>query len=103
MLVSILLMLMLVLVLKLMLVIVLVLMIGMLNHQSVDQVALLRGGWNELMIAGFSHRSTGIPNGEKTINFYKLPVLCSFVAKSEMLWVASVLCKFTKTILPYMY
>ena len=27
------------------------------------QVALLRGGWNELMIAGFSHRSTGIPNG----------------------------------------
>jgi len=28
-----------------------------------DQVALLRGGWNELMIAGFSHRSTGIPNG----------------------------------------
>ena len=24
------------------------------------QVALLRGGWNELMIAGFSHRSTGI-------------------------------------------
>merc|ERR1719228_2221858 len=32
-----------------------------------DQVALLRGGWNELMIAGFSHRSTGIPNGEKII------------------------------------
>ena len=29
-----------------------------------NQVALLRGGWNELMIAGFSHRSTGIPNGK---------------------------------------
>ena len=29
-----------------------------------DQVALLRGGWNELMIAGFSHRSIGIQNGE---------------------------------------
>lgn len=28
-----------------------------------DQVALLRGGWNELMIAGFSHRSTNIQNG----------------------------------------
>merc|ERR1712013_962723 len=28
-----------------------------------DQVALLRGGWNELMIAGFSHRSIGIQNG----------------------------------------
>jgi len=28
-----------------------------------DQVALLRGGWNELMIAGFSHRSVGIQNG----------------------------------------
>ena len=28
------------------------------------QVALLRGGWNELMIAGFSHRSIGIQNGE---------------------------------------
>jgi len=28
-----------------------------------DQVALLREGWNELMIAGFSHRSIGIQNG----------------------------------------
>lgn len=28
-----------------------------------DQVALLRGGWNELMIAGFSHRSTSVSNG----------------------------------------
>jgi len=28
-----------------------------------DQVALLRGGWNELMIAGFSHRSTSVTNG----------------------------------------
>lgn len=28
-----------------------------------DQVVLLRGGWNELMIAGFSHRSVGISNG----------------------------------------
>lgn len=28
-----------------------------------DQVVLLRGGWNELMIAGFSHRSVGITNG----------------------------------------
>lgn len=28
-----------------------------------DQVALLRGGWNELMIAGFSHRSTSVNNG----------------------------------------
>jgi len=28
-----------------------------------DQVILLRGGWNELMIAGFSHRSVGITNG----------------------------------------
>jgi len=28
-----------------------------------DQAALLRGGWNELMIAGFSHRSTSISNG----------------------------------------
>jgi hypothetical protein len=28
-----------------------------------DQVSLLRGGWNELMIAGFSHRSTNINNG----------------------------------------
>lgn len=27
-----------------------------------DQVALLRGGWNELMIAGFSHRSTNVSN-----------------------------------------
>lgn len=27
-------------------------------------MALLRGGWNELMIAGFSHRSVGIQNGE---------------------------------------
>ena len=35
------------------------------NYESFGQVALLRGGWNELMIAGFSHRSTGIPNGEK--------------------------------------
>ena len=24
----------------------------------------MRGGWNELMIAGFSHRSIGIQNGE---------------------------------------
>ena len=31
-----------------------------------DQVALLRGGWNELMIAGFAHRSVGIQNGEKS-------------------------------------
>ena len=30
-----------------------------------DQVALLRGGWNELMIAGFAHRSVGIQNGKK--------------------------------------
>jgi len=28
-----------------------------------EQVLLLRGGWNELMIAGFSHRSVGIQNG----------------------------------------
>merc|ERR1719367_1773860 len=28
-----------------------------------DQVALLRGGWNELLIAGFAHRSVGIQNG----------------------------------------
>jgi len=28
-----------------------------------DQVALLRGGWNELLIAGFAHRSMGIQNG----------------------------------------
>merc|ERR1719188_2452415 len=28
-----------------------------------DQVLLLRGGWNELMIAGFSHRSVGVNNG----------------------------------------
>jgi len=28
-----------------------------------DQVALLRNGWNELMIAGFSHRSIGLNEG----------------------------------------
>ena len=28
------------------------------------QVALLKGGWNELLIAGFAHRSLGIQNGE---------------------------------------
>jgi len=28
-----------------------------------DQVALLRNGWNELMIAGFSHRSVGVSEG----------------------------------------
>jgi len=28
-----------------------------------DQVSLLRGGWNELLIAGFAHRSVGIQNG----------------------------------------
>ena len=30
-------------------------------------MALLRGGWNELMIAGFSHRSSGIQNGRVTM------------------------------------
>ena len=104
---------MLVQVLRLMLVLMLMLMLGMFNHQSIVQVALLRGGWNELMIAGFSHRSTGIPNGEiiimfehsssgsnfsflnfstkivnlstKMCNCYKLPTLGCSVAKSEML------------------
>ena len=28
------------------------------------QVSLLRGGWNELLIAGFAHRSVGIANGK---------------------------------------
>nr|WIM36152.1 ultraspiracle [Pyrrhocoris apterus] len=28
-----------------------------------DQVLLLRAGWNELMIAGFSHRSIGVKDG----------------------------------------
>jgi len=28
-----------------------------------DQVLLLRGGWNELMIAGFAHKSLGCPSG----------------------------------------
>ena len=29
-----------------------------------DQVALLKGGWNELLIAGFAHRSLGLQSGE---------------------------------------
>jgi len=28
-----------------------------------DQVALLKQGWNELLIAGFSHRSTNVKDG----------------------------------------
>ena len=32
------------------------------------QVALLRGGWNELLIAGFAHRSVGIQNGETPLS-----------------------------------
>jgi len=33
-----------------------------------DQVALLKGGWNELLIAGFAHRSLGIQNGIQLAN-----------------------------------
>ena len=33
------------------------------------QVALLRGGWNELLIAGFAHRSMGIQNGERRYQY----------------------------------
>ena len=37
----------------------------MLLFKQLLQVALLRGGWNELLIAGFAHRSMGIQNGER--------------------------------------
>ena len=40
------------------------------------QVALLRGGWNELLIAGFAHRSVGIQNGEESLNTELSVVIC---------------------------
>ena len=39
-------------------------MLSKCQNGLVLQVALLRGGWNELLIAGFAHRSVGIQNGE---------------------------------------
>ena len=36
-----------------------------------DQVALLKGGWNELLIAGIAHRSLGLQSGE-FVKRYKL-------------------------------
>jgi len=33
-----------------------------------DQVALLKGGWNELLIAGFAHRSLGLQSGIQLAN-----------------------------------
>merc|ERR1712066_1082569 len=33
-----------------------------------DQVALLKGGWNELLIMGFAHRSTNIQEGIQLAN-----------------------------------
>ena len=34
-------------------------------YEKFVQVSLLRCGWNELMIAGFSHRSVGVQNGKQ--------------------------------------
>ena len=40
----------------------------LLTFQFCFQVSLLRGGWNELLIAGFAHRSVGIQNGKSLLS-----------------------------------